>query len=329
MATLNLLQLPNSILKEYKNADIIIDIWGIIFSDSLGADPIVYTTLLISRLLNKPVIKYTADIGPFNTRWNRLFAKLYLNNRELIFARNEATREYLHELGLSSPIYLCPDTAFLLEPATSEKSEALLQEKRKGKAIIGIVVSHMISRRERDKGKYASLMAKIAGYLTQKLNAVVILIPNEVFLGRYDDLHVARRIYARTKAKDKVMMLTEGYPAEELKGIIGTCDLLIGARYHSIVAALSMSIPTLAVSWHHKYDAVMMLVGQEKYVCDVESLSFDKLRGMIDSLWENREEIRATIESRLPFVKESVLLCGEKVKQILDVRKSNKNPKMI
>ena len=313
----------SKILEAYKSADVIIDIWGIIFADSMGGGFVSRAFeglhLLIGKLLNKPVIKYTADMGPFRRRWNRLFAKFYLNKIDLVLARGEITRKCLIELGITTPIHVCPDTAFLLKSSSNQRiNEALSKEKLKNKVIVGMSVSNTVARKERDKNQYSITMAETADYLIKNLNAFVILIPNDIFPNTHDDVYAAKKIYKRMYEKEEVMLITGEYPANELKGIIGECDLLIGARYHSIVAALSMCIPTIAIAWHHKYHQVMGLVGQEKYVCDIETLSFSELQAMIDSLWENRGKISAKMASQIPFIKESVLSGGKIVRDVFE-----------
>jgi len=301
-------------LNKYEDADIIIDIWGI----GLGEGP---KLLLASKLLNKPVIKYTADMGPFKAKRDRLTAKIYLNNIDLILARNETTKKHLLELGVTTPIHVCPDTAFILEPTPSKTSKTLSKERLKKRTIAGISMSHIAERKGHSNGKYVTTMAKTADYLIQKLNALVVLIPNEIFPKKYDDLDVAKRIFTKINDKTKVMLLKKECLASELKGIIGECDLLIGARYHSIVAAISMPVPTLAISWHHKYHEVMKLMSQEEYICDIKSLNFTELQEKIDKLWENREKIKAELASRMPFIKESVLSGGKIVKELLNAKK--------
>jgi polysaccharide pyruvyl transferase WcaK-like protein len=313
----------SKIWAEYKSTDVIIDIRGIIFADSLGGGFISRLIegihLLIGKHLNKPVIKYTADMGPFRRKWNRSFAKFYLNKIDLILARGKITKKYLIELGITTPIHVCPDTAFLLKSSSNQKINGVLsKEKLKNKVIVGMSVSNTVARKERDKNQYSITMAQTADYLIKNLNAFVILIPNDIFPNTHDDVYVAKKIYKRIDEKEEVMLITEEYPANELKGIIGECDLLIGARYHSIVATLSMCIPTIAIAWHHKYHQVMGLVGQEKYVCDIETLSFSELQAMIDSLWKNRKKIRTEIASYIPFIKESVLSGGKIVRDVFE-----------
>lgn len=314
LGRINIFDISNKILNECKSADLIVDLWGLGIGEGL-------ILLLIGKLLNKPIIKYTADMGPFRAKLDRFFAKFYLNNIGLILARSEITQKYLLELGITTPIFVCPDTSFLLDLAPSRKSQILRQEKTKEKTLVGISVSHVTDRKERDKDKYVAIMAKIADYLIRKVNAFIVLIPNEIFPNKYDDVYVAKKTYRKINGKSNVTLLTEEYSAGELKGIIRECDLFIGARYHCIMAATSMAIPTLAISWHYKYHEVMNLMGQGKYVCDIEGLNFAELREKIDSLWENREKIKAEMASRIPFIKESVLSGGKMVKEMLDAKK--------
>lgn len=42
-----------------------------------------------------------------------------------------------------------------------------------------------------------------------------------------------------------------------LKSLIGEACLLIGSRFHSLVAALSQATPAIAAGWSHKYDMLM------------------------------------------------------------------------
>ena len=310
---INSFHISTEILNEYKSADFIVDIWGL----GLGEGLIL---LLMGKLLRKPVIKYTADMGPFRTKRDRFFAKFYLDNIDLILVRSEMTQKYLFELGVTTPIRVCPDTAFLLDWVPSKKSQIICKEKSKKKTIVGISVSHIAERNEQDKDEYVTMMARIGDYLIEKVNAFVILIPNEIRPKEYDDVHVAKKIYRKINGKANVMLLTEEYSAGELKGIIKELDLFLGARYHSIVAAISMLIPTLAISWHYKYYEVMKLMGQEEYVCDIKSLNFAELREMVNNLWENKEKIKVEIASRIPLIKESILSGGKIVKRVLMLR---------
>jgi len=317
----------HKLLTEFQTADIVIDIRGISFADPLCKGFLSPASMgihfLIGKLLQKTVIKYTADMGPFDNLWNRFFAKFYLNKIDLILARSEKTKKYLYALGITTPIYTCPDTAFLLKPINCSEVVLCTRKMRK-RTIVGISLSHVAEQIGGER--YVILMAKLADYLIKKLDALILLIPNEIFpQKKSDDLRVAEKVFKKINAKNNVMLLTfkinaKHYSANKLKGIIKKCDLFIGARYHSIVAATSMCIPTLAISWHHKYYEVMKLLGQEEYVCDVRSLNFLELQKKVTKLWKSRKKIKNEIKSCIPFLKRRIIFAGTLVKYF---KKSN------
>ena len=97
-------------------ADFLIDIWGIMFTDTLRSSSLIPKLregfrLLLGSLYNIPFIKYTSAMGPFQAKWNRIFAKYYLNKFvHAIFARDYVTEKYLKFLGITAPVFVTPDT---------------------------------------------------------------------------------------------------------------------------------------------------------------------------------------------------------------------------
>jgi colanic acid/amylovoran biosynthesis protein len=305
-------------------ADIFIDVWGIGFADSLGADTFVARArqgihLLLGRLFRKPVVKYTADLGPFESRWNRFFSKLYLQYAvDLILARSDATQERLCELGVTTPIRVCPDTAFLLQSHPSPLAQDLSTQKG-DRHIVGLSVSHMAARQSDNPATYLDSMAGLADHVAETMGARVLLIPNEFSATtEFDDAHVAGEIRNRMERKAQSTVVSSEYTAQQLKGIIGQCDVLVGARYHSIVAALSQGVPVLAIGWHAKYAGVLSLVGQERYLCPLTSLALDDLEERFDDLWQSRDAVRQEIDDALPKIREAILGGGQEVRLLLN-----------
>jgi len=311
------------IWNEYNSADMIVDIWGIMFSDSFDKKFIpcamIGAHFFLGKLLKKPVVKYTADMGPFNNRWNRFFVNFYLNKIDVIFARGNETKKSLIGIKVVTPIHVYPDTAFLLEKTPNKKIDGLIHQKKSNKkCVVGVSVSCKLEHEERYKDQYTTIMAQTIDYLVKDLNAFVFLIPNEIIPNVYNDSEVAKKIYEKVIKKEEVMILLDEYSAGELKGVISKCDFIIAARYHSIIAAISSCVPTIAISWHHKYHQVLKMVGQEDYLCDIESLNFDLLKQKIKKLCKNRKRIRTKISSKIPSIKESVLEGGKMTRNLLE-----------
>lgn len=311
-------------LTAYCQSDVIVDIWGIGYSDALGRDSLRRRApqgfwLLAGKILGKKVIKYTADLGPFERRWNRLFSYLYFKYAvDLIFARSESTKQRLTELKISTPIHVLPDTAFLLGSESSAISEEIAAWKG-DRPLVGLSVSHMAARQSGQGKRYEHVMAKVADAIHNDTKARILLIANEVSdIEAEDDIAVAERVLRGMASQtDGLVAPTRFCTATQLKGVINHCDAIIAARYHTIVAGLSQGIPVLAIGWHAKYEAVMGLFDLEEYVFPVDKLDIGDLLKAFRLLWDGREAISSAIIQRLPIVQGMVRKGGDLVKQLL------------
>jgi colanic acid/amylovoran biosynthesis protein len=313
------------VVDAFSKTDIVIQIWGIWFADQIGgnkfftrANQSVY--FWAAKIFNKPFVKYTADLGPFNARWNRFFARISLQYfTDLILARNRKTEERVRQLGITTPMIVCPDTAFLLVPETTDFAEQLRVE-RKQRTIVGISVSHQGARQSGNKEKYVSDIAALADHICLVLHAKILLIPNEVSIDKdYDDVNYCDQVYERMEYKSSAAMVGVEYTGPKLKGIIGQCDAVVASRYHTIIASLSQEIPVLVMGWHEKYMGVLELFGLQKYLFPVDSYRQEELIDRFDEMWDSLDQIRSQIRAALPEVKEKIFMGGKAVSELIKV----------
>ena len=316
----NILKYVLFLLRELKDVDMVLDIWGIAFSDMLEERKILGKIregihFIIGKLLKKCVIKYTTDIGPLYSIWSVSIVKFFLNIVDIIFARSKETARLLKEINVKKPIVIAPDAAFIADSIKVNKYAFFGNRKIHRKKIAGISVSHTITKFEKSKGFYIKLITEVIEYLIKEKDMIVILIPNEVYNGE-DDSHIAEVIYNNVRYKDHIIVLRKKYTAKELKGIIGLCDILIASRYHSIIAALSQGIPTLAIGWHHKYYGVMDLVGLGDFVYDISKLNLNDILKKIDYMTENYLAIKEKILNKLDKIVKEVFYTGDLIKKV-------------
>ena len=309
-------------LKEYAGADLIVDLSGDSFSDSKGGNsPINSLGILIGVLFKKPIIFFSQSIGPFK-RWTMPLTKFCLNKANLIIVREEITKNYLEEMGVKSPIHLTADCAFVLEPAPYESIEKILLKENiypNKKPFIGISANAMLDDKENN---YVNSMAQLIDYVIEKVNAQVVFVPHVVGInGRGDDRVMGEKIYNLTKNKENINLIKGDYSPEELKGIIGLCDIFVGGRMHANIAAISSCVPTIATAWSHKYYGIMRTVGQEKYVCDFKTMTFEELKSKVDDLWENKEKIQEELKVKVEDQKELAWYSGKLVRDLLNRKK--------
>lgn len=317
-----LLRLPygteqeKKVVAAFEWADIVIDIWGIEFADSLRKNTIKSRVsngfhFVIGKLYNKPVIKYTADLGPFENKLNRFCAKRYFKyGVDLIINRSEISQKRIQSIGITTPSEVCPDTAFIFPAAKSKLSERILKGK-KGHPIVGFSISHMAARQSGNEESYCNNMAQLADYIIDKHKAKILLIPNERSSNvSEDDLYYINKTWTKIINKKNAIVISDDLSAAELKGIISCSDIVIASRYHTIIASLSIGIPVLVVGWHFKYEGVLKLFGMEHFQIKVDKISINELKEKFDRLWRQRASLRKSISGIIPQLVDEIYKGG-------------------
>jgi len=87
-------------------------------------------------------------------------------------------------------------------------------------------------------------------YLTERINGVAGLVPNQFGPRRKDDDRAINQVvYQRVMNKHRVKLIRNEYTPEELKRIIGQFDLLISGRIHPIIHAFFMGVPSVGIDY--------------------------------------------------------------------------------
>lgn len=316
----------NSKLYDYYTADIVLNSGG----DQLSGEKFGLSSLLniyYAILLDKPVVLYGESLGYYKNSISNFVAKNILNRTRLITVREDISKKYLDKNNIKSPsVYVTADSAFNLKPVPKRVALDILSKENIcniERPLIGINASGLINKYRKSESnskdnEVVSIFARTVDYISENLNATVILIPH-VYTESVSDQKIINAIYNQTSKKSKVYVIKNEYRADELKGIIGLCDLFIGARMHSTIASTSMLVPTIGIAYSHKiYGVIGQMLGQTKYIIDINELEFNKLVTTINEAWESRNEIRNELKLKVPEVKEKALLNGKYVKELID-----------
>jgi polysaccharide pyruvyl transferase WcaK-like protein len=315
-------------LFDYYNCDIVINSGGDHLSGEYGLATLdSFINILYCIFLGKPVVLYGESLGYFRNTFLKYFANFVFNKTKLIIVRDEISEKYLRDNNITNPdIYITGDPAFLLDPVPlSDVYNILSMEgiNEIHRPLIGINASGLISNfmegnSEKAETYTISMMSKVIDNLVETLDANIILVPH-VYAKTNDDRSIIRKIYRDAKNKHKVAVIENEYSPEELKGIIGQCDLFIGARMHSTIASTSMFVPTVGIAYSHKmYGIIGKMLGQDKYIIDIKQLNYEILILTIKDAWDNREIIENELKMNIPNIKEKALLNGKLVKEMFD-----------
>ena len=289
--------------------------------------------IFLTTLLRKPVVIYAHTVGPFKNdlkgRIYKFLTKTVLNRVDLITVREEFSRELLREMNVTrSCTYMTADSAFIMRSASQRRVKEILYkagiDKKGSRPLIGMTTSHIyrygfpeVKSREEKYRRYVKMMRQVIDYLTDKLDATLVLVPH-VFLRGYDDRTINEDIYQNVKRTHMVKLMTDEYTPEELKGIIGQFDLFISSRTHPIIHALSMQVPVIGIDYTSKAKAIMKMFGQEEWAFDIKALDFDSLVSKISALYSIKDKIRGDLAFRIKTVQEYTMLNVKLVKVLVE-----------
>jgi colanic acid/amylovoran biosynthesis protein len=332
-------------LSEYLQADVILEISGGGLTESRGRGIIYhYLHIWLATALGKPTVVYSASLGPPASRglW-KFIIRHVLNAVDLIITRGAVSADYVRGMGVNRPaIYSYHDGAFLMTAASNERVDEIFSECGIGQddLLIGISVSRPIANQyRRSQGRpprynklppryqeFIELMAKVVDHLTEELKATVLFVPHVTGPQELnDDRIISQAIYLASINKPSVKLIVNEYTPQEMKGIIGRCSLFVGARMHACISALSMGVPTINLSYHHKSEEVMEMLGQQDMICPARTLSYEELTAKINQLWLRRAQAREELTSRLGELELRGLLGLELIKDLIDSKTSMKD----
>jgi colanic acid/amylovoran biosynthesis protein len=164
-------------------------------------------------------------------------------------------------------------------------------------------------------------------FMVEELDVNVLLISHARGGSMIKDVEVLEGYQQKVKFKEKVKVIRGDYSPDEIKGIIGRCDLLISTKMHACIAAISQGVPTIAIAWSHKYRGIMRSVGQEEYVVS-NSIEIQEIIPKVKKIWTLRTNVRRELLKKAVYLKDQALLTGkliadlDKVKSLLNNSKS-------
>ena len=238
--------------------------------------------------------------------------KRNLKNFDAITVRETISKENIKDYVDKDKLFLFPDPAFAMPYEEIELPDIF---NKKG-GVVGINVSNLItnpkygSKAEDILNAYINMM----NYILTNTNKNIVLIPHVM---NNADLSTLRKLHENYVGNDRVFLIdNEKLNAKQLKYIISKCDLYVGARTHSTIAAYSTNVPTLVLGYSVKSKGIAKDIfgTYDNYVLPVADLNSDQY--LVDGFkWlnENQNNIRNILDNKMPeYIKEA-----EKISEVL------------
>lgn len=292
-------------------AEAIISTGGDIFSSDYGnlkhhLVPIQYATQL-----GKPIILLGHSIGPFKTEEERNKFIRAMQNVSLITTREKRSLEYVREMNLKNTrVELTADPAFCFPATANETVDRLWCSYHLpyDRPVIGIAASQGIA--SYGKASYEThfeALKKLIQYVTRELGFHVALIPHapERTTGN-DDRLICTQLYRSLGFPSEATVIALSHSAEEIKGIIGRCKLVVAERMHAAIAALSQLVPTMVVAYSVKSRGILSdIFGAnevDKYLIELRDVDEASLIYKTRCLLEREQEVSDLLKQTIPGI---------------------------
>lgn len=307
---------PMEKIKEIRGLKTVIDASGFAYGDKRG---------YIQPLETQKIIDYCHEIkikyifmpqawGSFKDEQVAFNCKRMIESADAYFTRDDVSQKYVAGL-LGQSIDQIPklaDIAFHFPIPTIYGKQILSKNQYSNPLqlkVVGISPNMRIYERMSGKGidnTYVQAIIRIISTLQSDTH--IVLIPNEIRPPGDtlpDDSFLCQTIYDAMSSHDNLTLIKGYYSAEEIKAVIREMDLVIASRFHSLIFALSLGIPSLAISWSHKYRELFKLFDLERFVVEDEGMDEKKILSLYHELRLNSAEISEKIQNQLPILKKS------------------------
>jgi colanic acid/amylovoran biosynthesis protein len=239
------------------DVDVLLDASGFAFGDQHPPERSIQFAedVEAAKRSGKKVVLLPQALGPFEVSAIRNAFVRIVDAADLVYARDEMSLEYAREAA-GNPAHLrqAPDFTNLVAPELSSNSD------------VSDLACIVPNRRMIEKVKTTEEADAYVPFMERCVEAVeaagltpVLLLHQEEDDKLASDIqdHVGRTIPVHQK-DDPVT----------LKQFLGESHLIVGSRFHALVAALSQGVPAIGTSWSHKYEMLF-----EEYECSEMLLS--------------------------------------------------------
>ena len=238
------------VLKTIKHSDIVLSGGGTLLQDGTSTRSLIYYLAIIkmAKLFKKRVMLYANGIGPVNGSLNRRLVKSVVNTVDMITLREKLSEADLRSIGVSKPnIIVTADPAFTLKSIEKEEADRLLSEEGvpRDKQLVGVSVRAW--SRAMGGEDYLEKIALVCDSLTEK-GKNVVFVPMEY----PRDLEVSKKVMA--KMHSKAYLLEKRYNPPQIMGIVGSLDLMLSMRLHTLIFAAVKNVPMLGIIYDPKVE---------------------------------------------------------------------------
>jgi colanic acid/amylovoran biosynthesis protein len=290
-----------------REIDVVLDAAGFAYTDQWGLSMNRDLARASNRWKrrNTKFILLPQAFGPFNNKRAKGYAAQWLNNADLVCARDPVSMDLISSIeGINSNQKYFRDFTNLLKPTFEENYSHLRGDVAIVPNMRMVDMNSEVSR----EGYFDFLCTSIDRI--KHGGKHIFLLAHEG-----DDLCILRDL----QSKYTDLMIVEEDDPLVVKGILANCSFVLASRFHAIVSCLSQNVPCIGTGWSHKYERLYADYNNSEYLIrdinDIDTL-FDRIDGLSDD--DTRASVCAELKNHSQTLKEESELMWEQVFSIME-----------
>jgi colanic acid/amylovoran biosynthesis protein len=292
------------IYDEYKTADLVVSVGGGYFITKPGLGSPIHllfavTNVLLAKRLGRKVVTAPVSVGPFQRGYEGRYAGRKLRQLDLVLLRESISEQYFVDghgklpanvrRGVDSAFDFLPEGDYPLRQKAGAKKDDI---------VLALTVRNWAKA---GQDKYEQSFADLLDHLAKKHPTIKpVFVPQcTAQHGDDDDRDVGRRIVARSKSKNAVV-IEEDLDYRTVKLAYKQADLVIGTRFHSIIFSVTYGVPAIAIEYEHKTRGIMQDLELLDWVVKFGDVQPQGLTDLFEKLIVARAEYRAHLTKVMP-----------------------------
>lgn len=253
---------------------------------------------LLSRIFGKPLMLYGVGVGPLHTEDGRFLTRAVFRAADVATVRDQDSHRTLCALGVpESKVPVTADPAFLITPLptarTAELLSRLASERRSGPVVAVALREWPFSS---DPELWSFQIVQALDRFAKEFSATLLFVPFQRKTNGYTaDADMAHRFRGRLQSTLQAHVLPDDLAFRELSHVIGSADLVLGMRLHSLVFAALNHKPMVALAYDRKVTGFMQALGLEHCTLALDCLSGADLFTCLCQCYLDREAIRGSL----------------------------------
>lgn len=284
-----------AIRQAMQRSDLFLSGGGSLLQDATSFRNLAYHLglFVLARRSRTPAMIFAQGVGPIRTRIGRAVAPWAMRGLAAITVRDPASADEFRRLGVTDPTpIVTADPAFALEPCSVDRAEAILRAARLGPGRPPLLA--IAPRGLRHRELEAASLAFVADWAARRLKVRPLLIPMQ----QPNDVSSCRMILGLMKQPGEATVLDRPMAPEEVLGVIGRCEAVVGVRLHALIFAAATGVPLVGVEYDPKVAAFLDRLGLTP-AATIETLSRsreDLVLGL-ERVWAGRDAVRQRLAS--------------------------------